>query len=215
MNILESRWYRVLEVCTNFLYLNLLWLLCSVPVVTLPAATAAMFGVVREWAKGREPGVTGSFFSLFRDNFRQSTWLGLLWAVIGVVLVMDLMVIRGMGTPAREALSVVLLLVGFIYLFTSVYLFPVIVNFDARWTEVLRSSLLFSMTGPLMTLACLAVFAAAVIAFLVFPLSVFVSGSVVLFGCSRSVVCSDLRAFMWSERVGETSFASSPLIERT
>ncbi|MCL6439599.1 MAG: DUF624 domain-containing protein [Rubrobacteraceae bacterium] len=178
MNMLESRWYRALEVCANFLYLNLLWLVCSVPIITLPASMAAMFGVVREWVKGREPGVTGSFFSFFRENFRQSTWIGFLWALVGVILAVDFAVVRGMGSPVSEILYVVLFVVCFLYVFTLVYIFPVIVNFEARWSLVIRNALLFSMTGPLVTLACLLVLILAAAAFVFFPLSIFVSGSV-------------------------------------
>lgn len=178
MNILESRLYRVLEVCTNFLYLNLLWLVCCVPVVTIPSSTAAMFGVVREWTKQRESGVAGTFLAMFRDNFRQSLWIGFLWAIIGAVLAVDLAVVRGMGPPVREILYVLVFLIGFLYTFASVYLFPVMVNFNARWTDVIRNALLFSVGGPITTLLCLIVFGAAVLAFLFLPVSIFVSGSI-------------------------------------
>ncbi|MCL6548933.1 MAG: DUF624 domain-containing protein [Alicyclobacillus sp.] len=178
MNMLESRWYRTLEVCANFLYLNLLWLVCSVPIITLPASTAAMFGVVREWVKGREPGVTGSFFAFFQENFRQSTWLGFLCALVGAILAVDFGVVRGMGSPIREILYVVLFVVCFLYVFTLSHIFPVIVNFEARWTLAIRNALLFSMSGPLITLACLLVLTLAAAAFVFFPLSIFVSGSV-------------------------------------
>ena len=178
MNILESRLYRVLEVCTNFLYLNLLWLVCCVPVVTIPSSTAAMFGVVREWTKQRESGVAGTFLAMFRDNFRQSLWIGFLWAIIGAVLAVDLAVVRGMGPPVREILYVLVFLIGFLYAFASVYLFPVMVNFNARWTDVVRNALLFSVGSPITTLLCLIVFGAAVLAFLFLPVSIFVSGSI-------------------------------------
>jgi uncharacterized membrane protein YesL len=84
MNISESWLYRAVELVTNFLWLNLLWLVACLPIFTIFPATAAMFAVVREWVKKREPGITRAFFSFFKADFKQSFWIGILWTSLGV-----------------------------------------------------------------------------------------------------------------------------------
>jgi uncharacterized membrane protein YesL len=83
------RLYRFLEVLTNLLLLNLLWLLMCLPVLTVFPATAAMFGVVREWVQKREPSVIRAFFSSFKANFKQSFWIGIVWTLLGGFLMVS------------------------------------------------------------------------------------------------------------------------------
>ncbi|MGI9049327.1 MAG: DUF624 domain-containing protein, partial [Rubrobacteraceae bacterium] len=51
MNVLDSRLYRWLEVFTNLLILDLIWLVSCLPVITIYPATTAMFGVTRDWVR--------------------------------------------------------------------------------------------------------------------------------------------------------------------
>src|SRR5689334_465230 len=124
MRILDSRFYRVAEVATNFLMLNLLWLVVALPVVTLFPATTALFGVLRTWEEREGAGVVGPFFATFRDKFWQSQLIGVAWAAIGVVLVVDLLASRriagAIGIPLLGAAGGVALL----YCLVTVYLFP-------------------------------------------------------------------------------------------
>jgi uncharacterized membrane protein YesL len=56
-----DRIYRLLEVFTYLVYLNLLWLVCCLPAITIAPSTTAMFGVVRGWIRGKMSLRRGSF----------------------------------------------------------------------------------------------------------------------------------------------------------
>src|SRR5215218_10637139 len=92
MSIIDTRVYRWLEVATDFFLLNLMWLLACLPVVTIFPSTAAMFGVVRDWVRGKEGGLARTFVTRFRENFGQSLLVGAVWAVFGVALFLDFLV---------------------------------------------------------------------------------------------------------------------------
>ena len=61
----------------DLILLNLVFLLCCVPVVTIGASCTALHTVCLKYADGDEPPVLGTFFTAFRKNFVQSTlsWL--------------------------------------------------------------------------------------------------------------------------------------------
>jgi uncharacterized membrane protein YesL len=160
VDILNSRLYRVLEVLTNIFFLNLLWLVMCLPIVTIFPATAAMFGVVREWTKEREPGIFGAFFSFFKENFRQSVWIGVLWTLLGFFLATDFVLIGQMDSVLRIPLFLVMVFCGVLYVLTSLYLFPVMVNYHASWLNVVRTSLFLSIGHPFTTVKCLLVIGA-------------------------------------------------------
>jgi len=67
-------------------YLNILWLICCLPIVTIGASTTALFYVSLKVAKNEEGSITKAFFHSFKANFRQSTVIWLILLVVGIVL---------------------------------------------------------------------------------------------------------------------------------
>ena len=59
-------------------YLNILWFLCCIPVITVGASTTALFYVTLKISKNEEGNITKAFFRSFRQNFRQGT---LIWLI--------------------------------------------------------------------------------------------------------------------------------------
>lgn len=185
MNILDTRVYRWAQVATDFFLLNLMWLLACLPVVTAPPATAAMFGVVRDWTRGKEAGVFGAFVLRFRQNFWQSLVMGLLWALFGGALFLDFLVANQLSGGAQVVMRSLLVLATILYALASIFLFPVIVHYDTRWTAVPKNALLLSIGRLPTTLLCLlAVVAMATLTFVV-PVLILITGSVTAYAVYR------------------------------
>ncbi len=175
---MDTRIYRWLDAATDFLLLNLLWLAACLPVVTIFPATAAMFGVVRDWVRGKEGGVFGAFVLRFRQNFWQSLVIGVLWALFGGALVLDFLIANGLSGAAQVALRSLLVPAALLYLLASAFLFPVMVHYETRWTSVPKNALLLAVGRLPTTLACLVVVAVAATLVFFVPLLVLVLGSV-------------------------------------
>lgn len=199
--MLDSRLYRWLEACTNFLLLNGLWLAACLPVVTVYPATAAMFGVVRAWVKGTEDGLWRPFWRLFKENLRQSLWIGVLWTFLGATLVMDLYLVNQMPTGPRIALGSLLFLASVLYVFTSLYIFPVMVHYDVGWTAVLKNSLLLSVANLATTIQGLLVVVVVAVVLSFVPFLLLISGSLTAYVLYR--LCN--RAFQKVESVSGES----------
>ena len=173
MSILDTKAYQWLERATDFLLLNLLWLLACVPVVTIFPSTAAMFGVVRDWSRGKEARVIGAFVLRFRQNFRQSLAVGVLWALFGGALSLDFLIANGLPAGPQVIMRFLLALASILFVLASVFLFPVMVHYDTRWTAVPKNSLLLGVGRLPTTLLCLVMaVAAAALTFFVPPLLV-------------------------------------------
>src|SRR5918995_6029715 len=116
MNIMGTRAYQWLETATDFFLLNLLWLLACLPVVTVFPSTAAMFGVVRDWTRGKESGIFAAFVFRFRQNLRQSLAVGILWVLFGGALFLDFLIADGMPPGPQVVIRVMLVLAGVLFL---------------------------------------------------------------------------------------------------
>ena len=190
MNILENRIYRALDTLTNFFLLNILWLLACVPIITIFPATAALFAVIRGWVRGTNSATFKPFFHYMRENFAQSLTIGLLWSVIGVILVVDFLFVQGMTSWVRVPLFVIFGAVLLAYLATAVFLFPVMVHFRCGWLQVIRNAFLIAFSSPGMTLMGLFTIALAGLAVVYVPFSILVIGSLTAYGiyllCQRT-----------------------------
>jgi uncharacterized membrane protein YesL len=184
-----NRVYRVLEVFTDLVYLNVLWLVTCLPVVTIAPATVAMFGVVRGWIRGKDVPTTREFFSLFKENFGQSLAVGFVWFVLGALLAADFLLV-GQMESFRRPLYVVFLVFALLYASATVYLFPVMVNYELDWKAVIKNSLLFSIGRPLTTLQCLLTGAVALFVIASLWIAIFVAASAtayaIYFLCDRA-----------------------------
>ena len=155
----ESRAYRFALGLSRLILLNLAWAVASLPVVTFIPATAAMFGVVREWRRGDEPNIFPSFVRHFRANFRQAFGIGLLWLLTAVVLVLDYRLAGQLPGPAQLPFLVLTTIIAIAFAMTSVYLCPVMVEYQADWKTLIRNSFLISLSQFHTSVAALAVVA--------------------------------------------------------
>ena len=188
--MLDSKLYRWLEVLTNFVGLNLLWLLSCLPIITFYPATAALFGVTRDWVRKGDDRLLRVFIARFRDSFKQSFGIGMLWTLIGLGLGLDLFVVAQMSPVPKTILGVLVAIVLLSYASTSLYLFPAMVHYDAGWKTVLKNSFLLSISQLGTTIRCLLILAVAAAVTYIIPLALFLTGSVtaylIYYYCDRA-----------------------------
>lgn len=72
-------------------WLHVLWLVCSIPVITLGASTTALLYSCMK-LRDRDGYVTRNFFHSFKVNFRQSTIIFIFFLITGGLLLFDLAV---------------------------------------------------------------------------------------------------------------------------
>jgi uncharacterized membrane protein YesL len=165
--------------------LNVVWLVASLPVVTIYPATAGLFGVVREWLHGGETRVITPFARSFRSNLGSGYAVGLVWTALGIVLAGDFVAISGLESAWRTAAQMIFVAFAVVYVMTTVYLFPLIVTYRMTVIEVLRNAFLLAVTQVPLTLACVGLVAVSVAALLYFPPSLLVLGSANAYGICR------------------------------
>jgi uncharacterized membrane protein YesL len=167
--VIDSRIYAALERFTGVVALNLLWLLASLPLLTLFPATAAMFGVVREWSRGNEPALLPTFVRCFRENAKQAWALQAVVSVIGLGLVADAYLARGLPPVPYAASHAVVLVAAILVVAGLAYAFPLLVSYRMPFGRLLRTSLLLVIGRPATTVRCLAIGALAALLTVVFP----------------------------------------------
>ena len=75
----DSPLYRFLTRLWDMIKLNFLWLVFSLPVVTMGAATVAAYSVTLKMVDEREGYVGRQFIKAFKENWKQGIPLGLIF----------------------------------------------------------------------------------------------------------------------------------------
>lgn len=141
----------------QMLYVGVLWFVCSIPVVTVGAATEALYEVLLKMEKNQEGYVSVSFFRAFRQNLKSATlvWIPLLLAkvVFGVNL-FYYAVLGGGQFPVQCVVFAALLLMA-IVLFG--YVFPVMARFENTTAGTFRMAAMLAIRNPGWTILILIV----------------------------------------------------------
>ena len=85
----ESKFSQLLLKLCNACMLNVLWFVCSLPIVTMGAATTALYYACLKMVRGEESYAARMFFHSFRQNFRQATQIWLILLGCGLFLGLD------------------------------------------------------------------------------------------------------------------------------
>ena len=135
----ESRLKTVLSAVIDILFVGILWLVCSLPVVTIgPASTALYYAVVKSirHERGRLSRV---FFAGFRQNFRQSFAMWLLYLALLALSVLDFFTYRNLELNAAGPLAAFSAVLALPVLLT----FPWMIAYISRFSNSFGGSLKF------------------------------------------------------------------------
>lgn len=168
-------------------YLNILWFLCSLPIVTAGASTTALFYVTLKMVHNEEGSLTKSFFRAFKENFKQSTIVWLILLVLGIFLAVDGYVFYHMrfDNVIWTLGAAVFALVLAAYAIILMYIFPLMSRFDNTIFAMFRNSLMIGMRFLLCTALMAAIyFAMAVVIINVFTPAVIFGEGLCAYLCS-------------------------------
>ena len=155
MNFLsyDSKFGQLFVKFFNSCYLNLIWLVCSIPLFTVGASTTALYYVTLKIARGEETSsVVRMFFRSFRENFRQSTVLWLIMLAAGLLLAGDGYILFHLRASSAGAAAVfwtlllaVLIVAAIAYVIVLFYIFPLIASVSNTNAAMLKYSFLIGV----------------------------------------------------------------------
>lgn len=134
---------NLLKCAVNLIILNLLWVLCSLPIITMGPATVALYTSISALSRGEER-MTPTFFKGLRRNFKQSLILWLITLFIGFMLYWSLYIVS-FWENTRSLALIFLTIPCFIYLMILSYAFPLLAEFETSLPKLLANSILLSI----------------------------------------------------------------------
>ena len=138
---MENPVMRALSTTADLIVLNLLTILCCLPVVTVGAALTALNTAAIKIVRGEETAPVKDYFRAFRVNFKKGTVLGLIFLLVFAVLLVDYLAAGNAVPIARPVIAAVALLV----LMLGQYAFALLARYENTLRGTLKNALLLSI----------------------------------------------------------------------
>ncbi len=186
----NSGFMRFSLLLSRLTILNLIWLLCCIPLVTAGASTAAQYYSIRQLMNG-DTAVFKNFRAGMKLYWKGATLTWLILAVLSAVFFMAYYILTTADIPARAALLSIAALAFLTLLLTMLWVYPVMINFAGNLREIFFNAFIFTFMYAPITLIAAVFYAAAGFFLIRFMLT---RGLVILFG-QALVVYANLNLF--------------------
>ena len=149
----------------NIILLTLVWAVCCAPVVTIGAATAALYTVMWRISAGQDVRVIREFWDAMRTNWKVATASWGIMLLVGLLLAGNMVALSGVQAPPalltlmKGAAGLVLIS----YLIVLHYLFAGIAKYYVTISQAFKNAWLWGMASLPRTLVLFCLSAVSVI----------------------------------------------------
>ncbi len=123
----------------DYALVNILWVICSLPLVTAGAALSARYYVGMKIAREQEPSVIKSFFSSFTRNIKQTLPPGVLFVLCCGLLIFDWRYV--LVTDSSPAFRWALIVITALFLMIQMCFYAVVSRYIISTREAVRAAL--------------------------------------------------------------------------
>ncbi|MDD6325759.1 MAG: YesL family protein [Lachnospiraceae bacterium] len=161
---MDNGLFRALGKLADLMLLNILFIVCSLPIFTIGASFTAMYYVTLKLAENEEGYIARGFWKSFKQNFKQATIIWLIMLFFGIVLVLDLLILKDSTGTFVTVLRVVITATMIIYALILLYVFPILARFYNSVKDTFKNAFIMAVVNLPRTFVMLVICAASVLA---------------------------------------------------
>lgn len=140
----------------DMLIANILWILSSLPIITLGASCAALYSVMRSPGDKRyTTSIVANYFTAFRRNFKKATLVFLLLLIPGALVLVNTVVLLVGLMETSIAGYIICGLSMLLFSFVWIYVFALLATFENSVFKTLGNALVLSVAHLPTTVAML------------------------------------------------------------
>lgn len=165
----DSKFFTGISKVSDTIVLNILFVICSIPIVTIGASITALYSVSMKITRDEDAYAMKEFIKQFKQNFKQSTIIWLILLVIGLFIGMDFYLCNSiLNNAVGMVFKFIFTIVSVVLLFVLVYSFPLIARFENSLKNTLSNAILMSIQHLPYTLIMAVLTCAPILSFILF-----------------------------------------------
>lgn len=134
----DSEFSRFMNRIADLFILNILWIFCSLPIVTIGAATTALYSINLKILNKEEESLIKTFFKAFKENFKKSTIIWLFILIISIVLGFNLIFWLKCGLSLSYFALPFIFFSLLIFLLVTPYIFPILTKTKSSILNIIK-----------------------------------------------------------------------------
>lgn len=136
---------QFLSKMADLMWLNILTMVCCIPVITAGASLTALNYMALKIVRGEECYITKGFFKSFKDNFRQSTIIWCFFLLVAAVIGTDYRIMMNTNLGESKVMKILIIAAAALVLFTFMFVFPVQAKFVNSVRRTIWNAFVFSV----------------------------------------------------------------------
>ena len=160
---LDNPFFRFISKLVDVIWLNILWMIFSIPVVTIGASTTAMYSVTMKMARDKEGYVFQGFWKSFKENFKQATIIWIILLIVGTVLGTDIYYFYHSTSKYAKFGLAAMIALSSLALCTAAYIFTLQAQFENSIKQTIKNAFIMCVRHLPWTVLLLAIYVAAAI----------------------------------------------------
>lgn len=146
---------RFLTWFCNMMYINVLFMITSIPIVTIGASWSAMYTVCIKLIRKEETYIARDYFNAFKDNFKQATTLWIPSLILSLIWFGNLYIIFNQFPDNMKLFQVPIWLLLFATFSIIIYAFPLMALYETNTKQLIKNSFLIALSSLPTTLMIL------------------------------------------------------------
>ena len=142
---LDSPLMNFLNKVADLMWLNILTMVCCIPIVTVGASLTALHYMALKIVRNEECYITRGYFKSFKENLKQATVIWLLLLLVTGILAGDFYIIYKAEIEFNTVIKVIILAAAILVLFTATFVFPVLAKFDNTVKRTIKNAFVMSI----------------------------------------------------------------------
>ena len=176
----NSGFMRSALLLSRLTILNLIWLICCIPLITAGASTAAQYYCIRRLMEG-DTAVFRNFRTGIKLYWKKASVIWLILSALTAAFCLAYYILTDAAVPGKSILVSVAALAFLTLVLTMLWVYPVMVSFKGNLREILFNAFIFTFMYAPITLIAAAFYAGAGFLLVRYLLA---RGLVILFGQS-------------------------------
>ena len=164
---MDNKFFTFMSRVADLIILNLLCIVCCIPVVTIGPSIAAMFYVTLKMVRNEESYIVRGFFKSFKQNLKQGIVINLIMLAAAILLYFDISICRSTPGTIGKVLMVLFMMILVVYLMIFLYIYPVLAKFYNTIKNTFTNAFLMSIRHLPYTALMILVTAAPVLVFFI------------------------------------------------
>lgn len=129
----------------DIVFLNLIFIITCIPVVTIGPSLVALYTVTGRIAEGSEGYVIRSYFKAFKDNIYQGMVVGVLLEVICCLLATPAVVFYKSASESRTIGFMLAIIAVIFVLAVTMYIFPLMAGYNSPIATIIKNAALIAL----------------------------------------------------------------------